>query len=99
MPKVKPLGNSDMKAQAYAKREVDAKAHQEEQLIRQLNALKELTGMQTDAAFADVIGMSDGRYRYLKRFPTQFKLGEIRLVQALAKQYNFQIDFAMEAAT
>lgn len=93
MPRVKPLGNKDMQAIALAKRAVSSLSAEEETLIRQLNALKELTGKGKDAAFADLIGISEGRYRYLKRFPGQFKLCEIRLVQALAKQYNLEISF------
>lgn len=93
MPRVKPLGNKDMQAIAMAKRAASSLSEEEATLIRQLNALKQLSGKGNDAAFADLIGISEGRYRYLKRFPGQFKLCEIRLVQELAKQYNLEISF------
>lgn len=98
MPKVKPYGSKDMKAIAMAKRTVAKLPEKEEYLVRRLNALKELTGKASDKEFAEMIGLSDGRYRYLKRHPAQFKLSEITLVQSLAKQYAFEIDFGMEAA-
>ncbi|MBQ2948355.1 MAG: hypothetical protein IJD94_05190 [Clostridia bacterium] len=93
MPKTKPLGNADMKAVALAKRSASAMAAKEEKIVRQLDALCALTGMKTDKAFADLLGMSDGRYRYLKRHPGTFKLHEIRLVNELAAQYKFEFDW------
>lgn len=98
MPKVKPYGNADMKAIAMAKRTTAKLPEKEEYLIRRLNALKELTGKASDKEFAQLIGLSDGRYRYLKRHPSQFKLGEITMLQALAAQYRFEIDFGIEVA-
>jgi len=92
MPKVKPYGNADQKAIAYAKRTANSLSG-DETLVRRLNALKELTGRSSDAEFAELIGLSDGRYRYLKRHPSQLKLHEIRLIKELAAQYNFTIDF------
>lgn len=94
MPRTKPLGNKDMQAIAMAKHAASSLREEEEAtLIRQLNALKQLSGKGNDSAFANLIGISEGRYRYLKRFPGQFKLCEIRLVQELAKQYNLEISF------
>ena len=92
MSKVKPYGNADQKAIAYARRAAQ-RPEAEEALVRRLNALKELTGRSSDAEFAELIGLSDGRYRYLKRHPSQLKLHEIRLIKELAAQYNFTIDF------
>lgn len=97
MPKVKPYGNRDMKAIADAKDAAGTTPEREAELVRRLNALKDLTGKRSDMTFAALIGMSYGRYRYLKRHPSQFKLSEIWLVQALAKQYSFDIDFEIEA--
>lgn len=96
MPKVKPYGNKDMKAIANARHSAAGAPERETELVRRLNALKNLTGMSSDTSFAALIGLSDGRYRYLKRHPGQFKLSEIRLVQALAKQYSFDVDFGIE---
>ncbi|MGN0776039.1 MAG: hypothetical protein ACI4MM_05100 [Candidatus Ventricola sp.] len=98
MPRVKALGNRDMKAIAEAKRAMKSMPETEQRLIRQLNALKELTGKASDAEFAEMLGLSDGRYRYLKRHPSQIKLGEICLVRRLAEQYGFRVDFDIEEA-
>lgn len=98
MPRVKPYGSKDMQAVAMAKRTTAKLPEKEEYLIRRMNALKELTGKASDKEFAELLGLSDGRYRYLKRHPAQIKLSEITMVQALARQYNFEIGFEMEAA-
>lgn len=98
MPRVKALGNRDMKAIAEAKRSMKAMPETEQRIVRQLNALKELTGKTSDAEFAEMLGLSDGRYRYLKRHPGMFKLGEICLIRKLAEQYGFRIDFDIEEA-
>lgn len=95
MPKVKPLGNADMKALAYAK-QAEASGSGDDMLVRRMNALKELTGRNSDAEFAEMIGMTDGRYRYLKRHPSQIKLHEIRLIEELARRYKFEISFTEE---
>lgn len=99
MPRVKALGNRDMKAIAEARRSMKTMPETEQRIVRQLNALKELTGKTSDAEFADMLGLSDGRYRYLKRHPGMFKLGEICLIRKLAEQYRFRIDFDIEEDT
>ena len=96
MPRVKALGNRDMKAISEARRTMKTMPEVEQKLIRQINALKELTGKTSDAEFAEMLGLSDGRYRYLKRHPGMFKLGEICLIRKLAEQYGFRIDFDMD---
>lgn len=96
MPKVKPYGNADQKAIAYARRAAKDSSG-DDMLVRRLNALKELTGRSSDAEFAELIGLSDGRYRYLKRYPAQIKLHEIRLIKELAAQYKFDISFTEES--
>ncbi len=63
---------------------------------KSLERVQELTGKTSDAEFAEMLGLSDGRYRYLKRHPGMFKLGEICLIRKLAEQYGFRIDFDMD---
>ena len=94
MPRTKPLGSDDMKAQVRAYHAAQKRAKDDDPRIRRaLNILKAKIGV-TPMNLAKMLGMSVETWKYRRENPSSFKLGEIRAVQELARQYGMEVTFS-----
>lgn len=97
MPKVKPLGSDQMKAIANAAREAEARAEAENSLVLEgLDILQRRAGFKNKRLFAESIGLTDARYRYIRSNPGAIRLDEIRRIQAYAGQYGTRVCFSAD---
>ena len=91
MPRTKPLGSDEMKAQVRAYHAAQVRAKDDDPRIRrELNILKARIGV-THKQLAKMLGMTVDTWKYRRENPSSFKLGEIRAVQELAKIYNTEV--------
>lgn len=91
MPRIKPLGSPEMKAQVQAYHAARKRgAEEDEQIKRELRMLKGAIG-KTHTQIATMLGMSADTWRYRRANPSSFKLSEIRILQELAKIYSVEV--------
>lgn len=94
MPKVSPLGSAEMKAKAMAEKDVLSRKSLEDMIILEdLDRLKRRAGFKNNRLFAETLGFTDGRYRYMRSKPEAIRLKEIRIIQSFAKQYSMIVQF------
>ena len=98
MPKVKPLGTPVMKAKAMAKRADEASAEEGKKVLLSLKNLRNAAEIENDPDFAELIGVSFGRYRAIKKNPLTMTLEEVRRLCAIAGELGVQMYIAAGGA-
>lgn len=94
MPKCSPLGSAEMKARAMATKDVLSREKMENATILEgLDILQRRAGFRNQRRFAEAIGFTDARYRYIRHNPGAIRLDEIRMIQAYAKRHETNVQF------
>lgn len=95
MPKVRPLGNPDMRAAAEARSAAEKLFKDKDSITRRINALQAMAGYTTRGQFAAAMGMEERRLRYIIDHPEIIKLDEAVCIQTLARKYGEMPVFEM----
>lgn len=94
MPRTKPLGSAEMKAQVQAYHAAQKRSKTDDPTIKkQLEHLK-VEVHATHQQLAKMLGMTPETWKYRRTHPDSFKLSEIRVVQELARLYNTEVTFS-----
>lgn len=93
MPKVRPLGSPESKAQVLAYAAARKRGKAEDAVIQEDIRLLRAVINRSHRQIAGMLGMTADTWRYRRNNPQSFKLGEIRMVQELAKQYGREVRF------
>ena len=92
MPKVNPLGSTEMKARQAAKRAGEMTMKDMQSIARRIKALCKLAGYDNYAQFSAALGMSERRMKYILSNPACINISEAVRIQKMAGQYdNFRV--------